>query len=274
MGGACTSEATCVAEATLYYQAIGALDGTIPAQTGTFAGWKSKYGFSADPTRPVTGEIRASYYNNADLQFGRDMHCLSGVEASKLRIDFVACYVSNYDGPAILTGKPPQTAISDAHSNIGRIATVAMVYSFDPDLRVSPQPYRVQFYVKSGCYIDDTGHPFYPNASCPVSLADVTTASCGWPKTWGGKPAQSFYQSVPRLYCRTCHVAQADLFNMEYFPGPQGSLGWTGQALAGTIQSDVLGIHKMPFAEVPHNAFWQNPNAESALKAFLAAKGP
>jgi hypothetical protein len=390
MNGACTNETTCEAEATNYYKAIGALDASgNPTQTGTLAGWKSTYGFSADPTHPVSGEIRAVYYNNGDLQFGRDMHCLSsGGNTPSL----VACYVSNYAGPLRSisntastfpqnTVSSPQTAISNAHFNNGRIATVAMVYTSSPQV---PQA-NVQFWVfdKSlngnvndgpllnfaildtqktqdptgqgrkaapgtclachggtynktshlvvnasflpfdtptfifgspsndifnifisefaqrevfrqlnqlvysatyseptifslitgwyswcggfngdGCFIDDVRHPYYPSATCPGNANDPTTASCGWPQT---QSAQAFYQSVPRVYCRGCHIAQADVFNMEYF------LGWTGAA--ATIHSIVLvgSSPQMPFGEVPYNAFSQNPNAVSALAAFLAA---
>jgi hypothetical protein len=148
----CTTEATCEANATAYYKAIGALDaGGNPTQTGTFAGWKSTYGFSADPTHPVSGELRAIYYNNGDLQFGRDMHCLSSGGNTP---SSVACYVSNYGGPLRLisnsastfpqnTISSPQTAISNAHFNKGRIATVAMVYTNNPQVSQA----NVQFWV-------------------------------------------------------------------------------------------------------------------------------
>jgi hypothetical protein len=377
MNGACSDETTCESEATAYYKAIGALNpnGT-PAQTGTFKGWKTAFGFSADPTQPASGEVRAVYYNNADLRFGRDMHCRSN---STLASQTVACYVSNYGDATHTFGADPQTAIGNASSNTGRIATVAMVYEFfrlNP-IRLGPQDYRVQFYVfdnvlnndhndgslqtnavldsepqkkavpgicltchggdydpaahkarksnflafdaptfifstsashllessqreairrlnqmvetatyarptisqlidgwyqwcggvgTSGCYIDDVGHPYYPNQPCPAG-ADLHNTSCGWPQTtWGGALAQSVYQRVPRLYCRTCHVAQANFLNIDSFTD------WQNQA--GTIQSLVLGSHFMPFAEVPYNAFWLDFQAQSALAAFLRANAP
>ena len=122
----------------------------------------------------------------------------------------------------------------------------------------------------ANCYIDDVGHPFYPNQqACPSSgQSDV---SCGWPATWGGALAQSVYQRVPRVYCRTCHVAQANFLNVDSFTD------WSDQA--GLIKQYVLastgGQHNyMPFAEVPYNAFWQDFQAQSALAAFLNATGP
>src|SRR5262249_13127005 len=143
MNGACNDEASCENEATAYYKAIGALNANgTPAQIGTFKGWKTAFGFSADPTQPASGEVRAVYYNNADLRFGRDMHCRSN---STLASQTVACYVSNYGDATHTFGADPQTAIGNASSNTGRIATVAMVYRFSrlPVL----QNDRVQFYV-------------------------------------------------------------------------------------------------------------------------------
>jgi hypothetical protein len=382
MNGACRDEASCEIEATAYYKAIGALNANgTPAQTGTFKGWKTAFGFSADPTQPVSGEVRAVYYNNADLRFGRDMHCRSN---SSFFSQIVACYVSNYGDATHTFGSDPQTAIGNASSNTGRIATVAMVYDFVrvTPIRFGPQIYRVQFYVfsntlnndhndgslltnavldsehqkavpgicltchggqydpaahkaqnsnflafdapsfifstsvpsilessqreairrlnqmvetatyarptisqlidgwyqwcggvgASGCYIDDVGHPYYPNEPCP-SGADVHNTSCGWPQTWGGAVAQSVYQRVPRLYCRTCHVAQANFLNIHSFTD------WKNQA--GLIQRFVLGsqanppiLNFMPLAEVPYDAFWLDFQAQSALAAFLRANAP
>ncbi len=123
---------------------------------------------------------------------------------------------------------------------------------------------------KADCYIDDVGHPFYPNQqACPSG--DQSDVSCGWPATWGGANAQSVYQRVPQVYCRTCHVAQANFLNIDSFTD------WSGQS--GLIQQYVLlsagGQHNyMPFAEVPYKAFWQDFQAQSALAAFLSAISP
>jgi hypothetical protein len=381
MNGACTDETSCEAEATKYYQAIGALDANKnPTQTGTFKGWKATFGFGPDPTSPASGEVQATYYNNGDLRFGRDMHCRT---TSSLVGTTVACYVSNYGDGVHTFGSDPQTAISRASSNTGRIATVAMVYHFDRLVIIFPpfpQDYRVQFYVFSNtlngdgndggllnaalldsqgakatpgicltchggqydptlhkakdsnflpfdapsfifstslrfllessereairqlngfvkeatyarptvsqlidgwyhwcggvntanCYIDDVGHPFYPNQqACPSG--DQSDVSCGWPATWGGALAQSVYQHVPRVYCRTCHVAQANFLNIDSFSD------WSGQAalIKQYVLASTGGQHNyMPFAEVPYNAFWQDFQAQSALAAFLNAIGP
>jgi hypothetical protein len=166
MLGACTDEQSCEAEAELYYKAIGALNSdsqpkstppgtfTHPAATGTFKGWKSAYGFSADPTQPASGEIRAVYYNNGDLQFGRDMHCRMNSTSSAV---IVACYVSNYDDGIRPYGSDPQKAISRAAFNILRAGTVAMVSQFSRQsaLVQPPQNFAVQFYFFNEIFEND-----------------------------------------------------------------------------------------------------------------------
>lgn len=66
---------------------------------------------------------------------------------------------------------------------------------------------------------------------------------------WTGHTA--LYQTIPRVYCRTCHVAQFS------------SIDWTqfsdfGSTFASDIQSRVCtsGSHVMPEAEVPFKKFW------------------
>ncbi len=386
MNGACSTEAACETEAISYYQSIGALDSTgkPTATLGTFKAWKQTYGFSADPTTPAAAEVRATYYNNADLQFGRDMHCVTS--GGKLAIStYVACYVSNYGAGTTTFGSDPQTAIANAAANTGRIATVAMVYSQSKLVRVggTRPPPIVEFFVfnntlngdgddgslleaaildsqgpkavpgvciachggnyvgspthnvqtanflpfdapsfiystantrllesaqrdtirqlngfvqtaaprptipqlitgwygwcggvgTKGCYVDDVGHPFYPNAACNTASTDFSSETCGWPATWGGQQAQSVYQHVPRVYCRTCHVAQSNFLNVQSFRD------WTAQV--STIQSYVLasqasppGLNYMPFAAVPYNGLWNDFPSQTSIAAFLKATGP
>lgn len=328
MNGVCTDEASCEKEAINYYKTIGALDANgKPTVYGTFKGFKKIFGFGASPLQPTSGEIVSTYYNNGDLQFGRDMHCRNDTPAD-INIITVVCYVSNYGAGGATFGASPQPAIANAAANTGRIATVAMQYVYIPGLPTLPSnKYPVNFYVfggslngdfddgglltsakldgdtgakavpglclschggsydatpgahnalssnflpfdsptffystsntsleeaaqrepvrqlnslvadltqqratitqlitgwysycggvgKANCYIDDANHPFFPNESC-VTGAD-NTKSCGWPATLGGINAQSFYQSVPRLRCRTCHVALSNFFNPDF----------------------------------------------------------
>jgi hypothetical protein len=119
---------------------------------------------------------------------------------------------------------------------------------------------------KTGCYVDDVGHPFYPTQPCPPPGQDQSGVSCGWPPTWGGANAQSFYQHVPRFDCRTCHVAQANFLNIDSFED------WKAQA--SLIQGYVLTLNFMPLAERPYNAFWLDFQAQSAMVAILNATGP
>jgi hypothetical protein len=108
-----------------YYKNVGALDasGNPTAAKGTFAAWKSTNGFSANPLTPVSGEFRAVYYNNNDLQLGRDMHCKSIGGADH------ACYVTNF-GASVFGGPQgePNLAIHDAIHNAAPLATVAMEF--------------------------------------------------------------------------------------------------------------------------------------------------
>jgi hypothetical protein len=132
-----------------YYTQLGVLGG--PTLRDNFTDWKATNGFNNDPTILVGGEANAQYFNNADLQLGRDMHCLKTVNAGKTH---VACYVSNYgSGPIIVQGDP-QTGVQEAvdHS-IQPAATVAMEYD---DQGLSPPPVdAVQFYAYKG-----NGDPF------------------------------------------------------------------------------------------------------------------
>jgi len=115
-----------VAEATEYYKSVGALDasGNPTTDRGTFGAWKSTNGLSADPLNPATGEARGIYFNNGDLQLGRDMHCKRVGSAPD-----VACYVTNF-GFSVFGGVQgqPDGAIHDAIHNAAPLASVAMEY--------------------------------------------------------------------------------------------------------------------------------------------------
>lgn len=100
------------AQTALYYASIGA-----PA---TLAAFKTKYGFPA-------GEVTATYYNDADLGFGREMHCRSFFAGLGLG---VACYVRNYgDSTGGKFPAEPTSALNLATTGHGFFATVAMVYT-------------------------------------------------------------------------------------------------------------------------------------------------
>lgn len=145
------------AEAVAYYKAIGIFqpvgdnDPVKPhsptPDRGSFSAWKATLGFSPDPNSPVSDEIRATYFNNGDLQFGRDMHCRQRINArlsGRVRIiqsiDY-ACYVSNFSnsgqpgasadpGQSLALAVAPATGPAAVHP----AATVVMEVSAIPQL--------------------------------------------------------------------------------------------------------------------------------------------
>jgi hypothetical protein len=148
----------CKNEADQYYRKIGVYvdDNNTPSSaTGSFDNWKKSFGFSADPTKPAAGEFRAVYYNNGDLRFGRDMHCVSTTPASSVvPLSWSACYVTNFGDGVKSFGSDPQTAIHNAEieGSHAKIATVAMVSTvanpFAGQRNIPPQFVNsVNFYV-------------------------------------------------------------------------------------------------------------------------------
>jgi hypothetical protein len=114
---------------TQYWEAVNALDssGNPTLPRSTLSGWQQTNGLGqgAGGTNSP-GEVEAIYFNTADLQFGRDMHCLQGPGTppdAKL-----ACYVTNY-GQNQLPQGDPQTGITNAEGYSHPIATVAMEYN-------------------------------------------------------------------------------------------------------------------------------------------------
>ncbi len=114
----------------------------------TFAQWLALNGFGPDGR----GDVRAVYYNDHDLNLGRDMNCRM---ASSVKI---ACYVTNY-GPDVTHAESwflqpdANQALADVTAAFNKVtgnppfATVAMEWS----LYLPPNPpnfnYPVSFYV-------------------------------------------------------------------------------------------------------------------------------
>lgn len=130
-------------EAQAYYDTID------PNHTKTTLGdWLAQNGFtSIFPAETA----HAVYFNNGDLQIGRDMYCRMALPTTPaLR---VACYVTNY-GPAPGTATYPDetTALADAvaaqNPNAVKkpFATVAMEYNGTPIFGLG-NPRQVDFYV-------------------------------------------------------------------------------------------------------------------------------
>lgn len=184
----CSSETDCEAKGVVYYQRIGALNaaGTPTPSRGTMEAWLATHGFSANPLAPNPDEIRAVYFNRADLGFGRDLHCRSyrpdlnvatprdaalmtqrtvGAAPASPTValaartllrptgTWTACYVTNFGDNAnpLKANGNEQQAITKAKNNANPIATVAMeVYRPDSGSAVP----EVRFYVF------DTGNSF------------------------------------------------------------------------------------------------------------------
>jgi len=144
----CADEAQCEIEAGNYYKSIGVFDssGNPTPSLGTLSAWKATFGFSANPLTPAAGEFRAVYFNNADLQLGRDMHCRQDTRRP-IRHRFTACYVTNFSSNGNPdSGNDPQISIQQANSETNPVATVAMVFEPSPLLT----PPIVNFFVYGG----------------------------------------------------------------------------------------------------------------------------
>lgn len=125
------------AETDAYFKSVGAEDagGNPTATRGTFSAWKTTNGFSQNPNTPGPNEIEAIYYNNRDLQLGRDMHCIEAPPK-------VACYVTNYGSGALVVQGDPQTALTEAITQRGTAAVATVAMEYDPALA----PNAVRFY--------------------------------------------------------------------------------------------------------------------------------
>jgi len=95
----------------------------------TLADWQHLNGFDGfGGSMPGYGTIaKATYYNQGDLELGRDMNCVKKLTGTAL-----ACYVTNYGDPAGAPG-PGNSATASlaaaiAHNTAGLVATVAMEY--------------------------------------------------------------------------------------------------------------------------------------------------
>jgi hypothetical protein len=95
----------------------------------------------------------------------------------------------------------------------------------------------------------------------PDAVCDPNTSrppfTCGWSASF---QAGSFYHLIPRVYCRTCHVANPFNFN------------WQNATLVkqrAALVCSVLSSFYMPFAEVPYNRLWNDNSAQKLINHFL-----
>jgi hypothetical protein len=200
-------------EASNYYRAIGVYDNNNQPQGAyaSFTTWKTAWGFSDDPTQPGPNETRAVYYNNIDLQFGRDMHCLEKQVYVAGPIFFPlwyqVCYVTNFTNTTgqPLPGQDSETAIGLAFGNLYPVATVAMLAVEPASFSLqSPSVSNVAFIVfapqkqnvgKEGPNAEDQ---FVPSRAAVLDKPDGSLSdNNGTPK------------AVPGV-CMTCHGGNYD----------------------------------------------------------------
>lgn len=104
------------------------LDAVDPLDLRTTLGdWWTQNGFDANGADP--SEHRAAYFNNNDLHFGREMHCIK----DNPTVGDMACYVSNYG-----TADQAQNALNNPANKSFAGATVAMEYR-----AIEGQPTRI-----------------------------------------------------------------------------------------------------------------------------------
>jgi hypothetical protein len=145
------------------YQA--ATDALTGGSRDTLTHWKQANGFNTNGVL-ATGEAAATYFNNGDLKFGRDMHCR--VTSSNV----TACYVSNFgtvgtDDAALALGQ------ADAYEASGQVAplppaTVTMEY--DPSNPASATQFWA--YKTDGTYL---AHPALDSQG-PKPIPDICLA--------------------------------------------------------------------------------------------------
>lgn len=117
-----------------------------------------------------------------------------------------------------------------------------------------------------GC-VQDT--KFVPKATCTNDQPrSGSFETCGWatgvPPFAPRKPGfdiRAFYLGVPATYCRSCHIAAPEQFNVQSFTA------WND--LRTVVDSDVRGIFKMPHAEATFGNYWNDGAAQTLLSQYL-----
>jgi hypothetical protein len=211
----------------------------------TRSGWKTKYGFTASSApaagqqcaQPNSGEACAIYFNNGDLKFGRDMHCL----VFNTSTGATACYVSNFgdaghdDAPTAVASALAYEAAAQSTSSSVTQPTATVTMTYDP---VSSDPI--------------SGVQFWAYGSNGASLTSATLDS------QLGKP-------IPAI-CLGCHQG-------SYSVGP-GNLAVGAQLLPFDMDSflDGAGTSGNPFPTDKTTAFVTSQQTSfHALNNMIAA---
>ncbi len=131
---------TIVDNSAIYQAATGANAG---GSRETLNKWKAVNGFQTNGTL-AAGEATATYFNNGDLKFGRDMHC----RVTNNTPGAIACYVSNFgvvgtdDAAAALA----QAESYEASGQVAPLPGATVTMEYDPTSPAS----AVQFWAYKG----------------------------------------------------------------------------------------------------------------------------
>ena len=212
----------------------------IYANRDTFAHWSAANGFGGAAT-----ETSAVYFNNADLKFGRSMHCRTvSHTGSPFTQDWIACYVSNFGTVGVDFSQQNSNPLTDAYANTNVVATVAMEYH--PD-----QTDKVQFWAFKGDTPPATAGNYFPNPALDVE---------------GNKP-------MPDI-CVGCHQGSyggpGTLVNGAFFlPFDVDSfLGDDGNALQNTLGSGAPRPAQADFRQLNQFALQSSDNGSGVSAAY------
>jgi hypothetical protein len=260
---------------------------------GTLDDFERRYQIKRADGTVAPETVRAVYYNDADLGFGREMACRDDGR-------HIACAVSNYGDPGINATQGLARAVAgyDSGRHAGPVATVVMVYD-----RQAPADERVQF----GVY-DDVGQPALeakldnrgPNLSIPGNCMSCHGGKSTYDDTDRRRrargaaflpfdPASFRYSTDPRftraaqeqalrrlneLVARTRPpAATTELISLWYgdvtVPGPAATdaipAGWDRNAADRLVYREVVA----PYCRTCHVSFPDGPDFNTAAEFKL-----
>jgi hypothetical protein len=111
--------------------------------------------------------------------------------------------------------------------------------------------------------ITDLIDGFYDQPPAPTGVDTVgALAADGYvPTGWQGPPDKSaLYETIPKVHCRACHIAQASYVDFNQYSEFDG--------YAGLIDPEVCSARSMPHAEATFRNFWLSVSPAAA--AYLA----
>jgi hypothetical protein len=234
----------------------------------TLGDWWLVNGFDATGHGPAGADfVRASYLNNNDLGFGRDMNCLR-------RNGDVACYVTNYGCP---DQDPGNADLAAQAAPANRLATVAMEFSAiegqDPNHRV------VKFFVYKGgtdisprvdrADLDGYGEKFVPNLcnTCHGGEFSPTVADMG--SSFREFDLESFRYTGGRTHEQLTAQEFADFKRLNQMVADTNPAPGISEVISGWYAS---GGDKPDLTFVP--AGWKNASLPAQEELYLKVVAP